>query len=484
MSTRAVAPGRLRRRLAVAFLLVGGISTGALALGSYLIVRNARLADSADRAVSQSRFNLTFATTTTSVPDLLDALETRGDFCTVAVTPGSSPAQSCLTPTLRQVPGDVRELVAGGQLARQRVTVAGANQLVVGGRVPGQDTQLYFFYDEQQLFDDLQTLGMVLASGWLLLTAVAGSVGLLLARRTLAPVADASRAARSLAEGLLDTRLTVAGHDEFAAWAASFNEMADALEGKIQALSEAQARERQFTANVAHELRTPLTALVNEAQLLADTAEQMPPEARRLAGLLVADVARLRRLTEDLLEISRLDAGSEQSETSMVNVAAVVRGVLRQQAPTDAVALEVAAEVVLSTDRRRLERIVANLVGNAVTHGDDAVRVRIGHDGSWAVVEVSDRGPGMDPEFLPHAFDRFSKADRSRSGGGTGLGLAIARENARLLGGDVTAASSPGEGAVFTLRLPVTEPLHDGEAAVAEAADDGDTLTLQPGDPR
>jgi two-component system, OmpR family, sensor histidine kinase MtrB len=483
VTVRPVAPARIRRRLAVGFLLVGGIATGALALGSYLIVRQARLADSADRAVSQSVFNLRFARTTTSVHDLLDALQTRGSFCTVVLPRSGAPAQSCLSPGPQQVPADMRKLVASGQLARQRVTLAGAHELVVGGRVPGRGDELFFFYDEQQVFDDLRTLGIVLSGGWLVLTIAAGLVGMLLARRTLAPVADASRAARSLAEGLLDTRLPVAGHDEFSAWAASFNEMADALEAKIAALSEAQARERRFTANVAHELRTPLTALVSESQLLAESAAQMPPEARRLAGMLVADVARLRRLTEDLLEISRLDAGSERTETGMVNIGTAVGSMLRQHGWSETVSLD-AADVVAWTDRRRLERIVANLVGNAVTHGGRDVRVRVARDGDWAVVEVADSGPGIDPEFLSRAFDRFSKADRSRSSGGTGLGLAIARENARLLGGDVTVASRPGEGAVFTLRLPVSEPLRDGEVAVAGDVDDGDTLTLQPGDRR
>ena len=136
-----------------------------------------------------------------------------------------------------------------------------------------------FFYDEQQVWHDLATLRNVLAGGWLLLTVLAGLAGTLLARRTLAPVAQASDAARSLAEGLLDTRLPVTGDDEFATWAASFNEMAEALESKIDALSQAEQRERVFTANVAHELRTPLTALVGEAQLLADQAGELPPES-------------------------------------------------------------------------------------------------------------------------------------------------------------------------------------------------------------
>jgi signal transduction histidine kinase len=315
----------------------------------------------------------------------------------------------------------------------------------------------------------------VLALGWLVLTLMAGLVGTVLARRTLAPVSQASQAARSLAEGLLDTRLPVAGDDEFGLWAASFNEMAEALEAKIEALSDAQLRERAFTANVAHELRTPLTALVGEAQLLVAHAAEMPDEARRLAEMLVEDVARLRRLAEDLLEISRIDSGVEATETELVNAGRVVDGVLRGNGWADRVTLD-AGEVVVSADRRRLERIVANLVGNAVIHGGAAIAVRVAATDDGALIEVSDDGPGIDPAFLPHVFDRFSKADRNRSEGGSGLGLAIARENARLLGGELSAANRPTGGAIFrlVLRGAVSEPLRDGEDAVSARPQDGD----------
>jgi signal transduction histidine kinase len=479
VSAPRIATARLRRRLAVAFLLVGGASTGALALGSYLIVRSARLDDSAARFVSQSTFNLRFAATEPSVPALFDALRTRGEFCTLVLQPGTAPQRSGpFCPT--RVPGQLRRLAEAGKLARQRLTLAGTHDVVVGGKLP-DGRQLYFFYDEQQVWNDLDALRNVLASGWLVLTLLAGLVGTLLARRTLAPVAQASAAARSLAEGLLDTRLPVAGSDEFSAWASSFNEMADALEAKIGALSEAQARERRFTANVAHELRTPLTALVGEARLLADQAEAMQPEARRLAGLLVEDVARLRRLTEDLLEISRLDAGSEHTQTEPVNAGALAHGLLQAHGWGGTVAVEAAGQVVLSSDRRRLERIIGNLVANALSHGGGGVKLRVARDGDDAVVEVSDTGPGIPPEALPHVFDRFFKADRSRSAGGTGLGLAIARENARLLGGDITVRSEPGRGAAFTLRLPVAGSLRPGEEAVARTADDGGVQEPQQG---
>src|SRR5206468_1201339 len=142
-----------------------------------------------------------------------------------------------------------------------------------------------------------------------ILVLLAALAGVVLARSALRPVARASEAAHSLAEGLLETRLPVEGTDEFGAWAQSFNEMAAALEAKIAELQAAQARERRFTADVAHELRTPVTALMGEAALLREHLAQMPPESRRPAELLIGDVARLRRLVEDLMEVSRFDAG-------------------------------------------------------------------------------------------------------------------------------------------------------------------------------
>ena len=305
---------------------------------------------------------------------------------------------------------------------------------------------------------------------------LAGFVGAALARRTLRPVARASTAAHSLAEGLLETRLPVTGRDEFGAWAQAFNEMASALEAKISALSAAQARERRFTADVAHELRTPLTALVGEASLLADHVDSMPTAARRPAELLIADIARLRRLVEDLMEISRFDAGRESVQTETVDLASLAAGAIRARGWEGQVRLD-ADDVVLQSDPRRLERIVANLVGNALDHGGHGVAVRVGQDGVGAFVEVVDRGPGIAPEHLVHLFARFYQSDASRSGRGTGLGLAIALENARLLGGEIEVWSELGEGSRFTLRLPtpeaVTQTLRSGDGRVSAAEEHG-----------
>jgi signal transduction histidine kinase len=455
---RAIHPGRLRRRLILAFALSAGVAAAALAAGSFLLVREARLDDSRDRALEQSRFNLVLASEVLPAegPEaLLDAYARRGSFETVLVVDGED-FPSSLSVGEEQVPEDLRDLVAKGQLAYERTEVADTRYLVTGGQVPGtEDDEAYFFFSEEELWNDLADLRNILLAGLGIVVLLAGLVGALLARRTLAPVARASTAARSLAEGLLDTRLPVESSDEFGAWAASFNEMADALEAKITELSEAQARERRFTADVAHELRTPLTAIVNEASLLADHIERMPPEARRPAELLVEDVKRLRDLVEDLMEVSRLDAGTQPVRPEPLDLGSLVAAALRARGWEDRVALD-AGEVVLTTDHRRVERIVANLVGNALEHGGRDVSVRVGADGVGAFVEVADRGPGIAREDLPHLFERFYKADPARTGRGTGLGLAIALENARLLGGDVEVWSEPGVGARFTLRLPVT----------------------------
>jgi two-component system sensor histidine kinase MtrB len=446
-----ISSGGLRRRLTIAFTLAVGLSAAALAVGSYFVVRHNLLADSVDSGAQQARRNLVIAPTYLPNTDsLLAAYQRRGEFETAGAFQGR-PFSSSFKVSLREVPADLRRVVRGGKLGYSRRAIGGTHYLVVGGRA-GRDAELYYFFSEQDLRHELEQLRNILLVGVGILMLVAAFVGSLLARSTLLPVARASDAARLLAEGLLETRLPVEGRDEFGVWAQSFNEMAAALEGKIAALSAAQARERRFTADVAHELRTPLTALVGEASLLAGHLDAMPPEPRRPAELLIADVARLRRLVEDLMAISRLDAGAESVQAETVELGALTRAAIHARGWDGRVGLD-ADEVVVTSDPRRLEGIVANLVGNALDHGGDGVAVRVGRDGSRAFVEVTDEGPGIAPEHLPHLFERFYKADAARSGEGTGLGLAIAQENARLLGGQIEVWSELGRGSRFTLRL-------------------------------
>ncbi|MBQ0897132.1 HAMP domain-containing histidine kinase, partial [Micromonospora sp. U56] len=348
--------------------------------------------------------------------------------------------------------------VADGQLGYERLDGAGGRHLlVVGGRIPGSTAELYAVTDESDLVGGLDQLRTALAVGWLAVVALAAGVGHSLARRTLEPVGRASRAARAVAEGLLATRLPVRGRDEFSDWAAAFNDMAQALQTKIDDLSRAEARERRFTADVAHELRTPVTALVAAACLLADRLDTLPDDSRRAAVLQVGDVVRLPTLVEELMEISRLDAGREAVSLASVPALAPLRDLVAAHGWAGRVVVT-GDEAVLRTDPRRLERVLANLVGNAVTHGQGEVRASVTRAGPLLVYEVSDQGPGIAAEHLPHVFDRFYKADPARSGRGSGRGLAIARENARLLAGRLTVRSTPGVGTTFQLALPVTPP--------------------------
>jgi signal transduction histidine kinase len=446
----------LRRRLTIAFMLAVGVSAAVLAVGSYVVVRHNLLSDSVASAEKQARRNLAIAPTYLGQgPDALLAAYARNqaDFLTAGVRRGR-PFASSFKASAQEVPLGLRRLVRRGDLAYERKQIGGTHYLIVGGPA-GSGTELYFFFSEADLRHELAVLRNILAAGVAILVLLAGFAGALLARRTLRPVGRASEAARSLAEGLLETRLPVEGRDEFGVWAQSFNEMAGALEAKIADLSAAQARERRFTADVAHELRTPLTALVGEASLLAEHLDRMPADSRRPAELLIADVARLRRLVDDLLEISRLDAGAESVHAEPVDLRSLVGATVAARGWNGRVRLD-GDGLSLTSDPRRLERIVGNLVDNALEHGGKEVAIRIGRDGEDAAVEIADDGPGIPPEHLPHIFERFYKADEARSGGGTGLGLAIARENARLLGGEIDVSSVPGDGTRFTLRLPVT----------------------------
>jgi two-component system sensor histidine kinase MtrB len=446
--------GGLRRRLVVAFVLVAAISAGALAVASFLLVRQARLQGSLAASAVEARQDLKLAARI-SYPEagaFVRAYEQRRIHA-VLVFPGGRAVSS--NPLVNPaIPASLRGVVRQGKLGYQRIGVAGVPYLVLGGRVAGSAAQLYLLFSEENLQANLGQLRNTLAVAWLGVVLAATLVGTALARRTLEPVARASEAARQMAGGRLDTRLPAGPADEFGAWATAFNEMADTLEAKIAELVAAQERERRFTANVAHELRTPLAALVAEASVLNAQGGLLPEQARRPVELLVADVRRLRTLVDELMEISRLDAGSEAVRRQVVDVRSIVSGLLSARGWQGRVA-PVGGPLTLTTDPRRIERILANLIGNAIEHGGRDIEVRTGSTGDGGWIEVADAGPGIPAEHLPHVFERFYKADSARASAGSGLGLAIALEHARLLGGTISVSSVAGRGSVFRLTLPL-----------------------------
>jgi two-component system sensor histidine kinase MtrB len=244
--------------------------------------------------------------------------------------------------------------------------------------------------------------------------------------------------------------------------------MADSLAETIRRLEHAQAQNRRFVADVSHELRTPLTALVAEASIVREHLDAMPPETRRAAELLVTDVGRLRSLVEELMELSRFDAGAEAVELESVDLGRLVEAVIAARLP-GARFVPPASPVIVESDPRRLERILGNFLDNAKEHANAAeVEVELGPSEDDIVIAVSDRGPGVPPDRLERIFERFAKLDPSRSaggGGGSGLGLAIAAEHAALLGGYLQAMNRDGGGLRMELVLPgpVAEPLPPGD---------------------
>jgi two-component system, OmpR family, sensor histidine kinase MtrB len=309
------------------------------------------------------------------------------------------------------------------------------------GRVPGRSEVLAY---------------CLTAAG--LLVALIAAVVYTASRRVLLPVRRLAQAAQRMSGGDLSVRIQPRGRDELARLVTSFNAMAAALEDKVGELQRMEAHARQFAGDVSHEMRTPLTAMTAVADILHEHPG-LTGDAATAARLVRQELFHLNRLVEDLIEISRFDAGTAQLVTDDTDVATVVSGCLRVRGWTG-VCADVPTGLIVRLDRRRFDVIIANLVGNALRHGGPPVTVTAsiqsdGPGGGQLALEVRDHGPGLPTAAIPHVFDRFYKADTARArSGGSGLGLAIAWENARLHGGRIEAGNHLDGGAVFTVRLP------------------------------
>lgn len=282
----------------------------------------------------------------------------------------------------------------------------------------------------------------------------AGLVTALVARRVLGPVRALREAAEGMAGGRLDTRVPVAGSDELAALGHAFNSMAAAL-------ADQERLKRDLTNDIAHELRTPLTDLRCHIEALQDEVVDVTPDT---LSTLHAEVAHLQRLVEDLGDLARAESRQLQLAPADVAVGALVQQLARQAAPR-AASLGVTIHTVLPddhvtvwADRGRLQQVLSNIFDNALVHTPAGGRVTISAspDGAAVVIAVTDTGPGIPPEHLPHVFDRFYRADpsRSRATGGVGLGLAIARQMVEAGGGTIAVTSVPGAGTTFSVRWP------------------------------
>ncbi|MFC6087300.1 MtrAB system histidine kinase MtrB [Sphaerisporangium aureirubrum] len=341
----------------------------------------------------------------------------------------------------------------------------GAPALAIGALVPTLygDYEVYHFFP---LEDEVHTLSTV--QQWLVVVGAAlvlllAAVASLVTRQVVTPVRLARQAAERLAAGRLEERLRIRGEDDLARLGVSFNEMASNLALKIHQLEELSHVQRQFVSDVSHELRTPLTTVRMAADLLYEAREDFEPAAARSAELMQAQLNRFESMLADLLEISRYDAGAATLDIDSVDMRDVV---LRAVGDSQPLAERKATRLDLrlpnepcmaEVDSRRVERILRNLLFNAIEHGEGRdIVVTLGADRDSVAVAVRDHGVGLKPGEETMVFDRFWRADpsRARTIGGTGLGLAISREDALLHGGWLQAWGVHGEGSQFRLSLP------------------------------
>ncbi|MEZ5096648.1 MAG: MtrAB system histidine kinase MtrB [Nocardioides sp.] len=339
--------------------------------------------------------------------------------------------------------------------------------VVVGApvRLPADD-RIYTVYFLYPLDEQAETLGLItraLATAAVLLVVFVGGLTWLVARQVVTPIRMARRVAERLAAGELRERLLVSGEDDLARLATSFNQMASNLQRQIRQLEELSRVQRRFVSDVSHELRTPLTTVRMASDVLHDARERFDPATARAAELLQTELDRFETLLSDLLEISRFDAGAAVLELDDVNLVDVAHRVvasaqlLADQRGTRVLVRAPDHPCLAEADVRRVERILRNLVTNAIDHGETGdVVVEVAGDEEAAAVTVRDHGIGLGPGESAMVFNRFWRADpaRARTTGGTGLGLAIALEDAHLHGGWLQAWGRPGSGSQFRLTLP------------------------------
>ncbi|MCX5039819.1 sensor histidine kinase [Streptomyces coelicoflavus] len=491
-------PRGLRVRLVVAFLLAAAFGALLTAGLTFQRARAAILDRAEETAVTDLRAqldslapDLTLPPTTDDLRGLTRQLDQAGGaraWHSSASYRGGEPVAA--SPGAPPVPEELRETVRdSGRAVHQRTEHDGSPWLALGmpvtysdrpgntdtttatatptatttGTGSGSDTlsglTVYaaFPLDEDQA--DIDALVTAAQAGAVPALALALVPALFAARSVLRPVRRLRHGAERIAAGELTTRLDTEGRDELADLTRAFNTMAETLEGDAAELRRLEAGARRFAADVAHELRTPLAAMAAVTEVLDEDAASgvLPADTEDAVRLISEEVRTLARMVEDLMEVSRFDAKAAPVHREDVDLRTLVTKTLqlRGWAHGERVRADLPEPAPVHVDPRRIDVVLGNLVANALHHGRPPVTVAVRTRDDLVRVTVTDHGPGIPDDVLPHVFDRFYKADAARPrSGGSGLGLAIAHENAALHGGTLTAANHPDGGAVFTLTLP------------------------------
>jgi len=450
----------LRARITLAFAIGALLLSALLSATTWALTRENLLNQREDAATvivyQNARIVRARITPATNQQELMGSLSTPLGNRPVIYYDGKF---ASLTPEFGQdaLPQPVRDEVLSGNPVRMRYELRGDMQLVIGIPIPSVEAAYFEIIALDEIQSTLEALGVSLVGASLLTTLAGAALGSWASRRALRPLTGVSTAAMALAGGRLDARLEVSEDPDLRPISASFNDMAQTLQDRIE-------RDARFASDVSHELRSPLMTLAASIEVMDNQREDMPERARAALDLMVGDIDRFQQLVGDLLEISRFDAGVMRLELEEVHLAELVMQAVSHTTDMD-VPVELDAElagVVVQADKRRIVRVIDNLLDNADKYGGGATSVGLRRVGDRVQIAVEDRGSGVPEENRVRIFERFSRgavAGRRGSSEGVGLGLALVAEHVNLHGGRVWVEDrADGEaGARFVVELPVEE---------------------------
>jgi len=452
----------LRARVALAFglgallvSLVQAVATDAIAT-SFLV--NQRESST----VRQATFNARSAqdvllTRRPAIPDLLERIDDSSGADSSPLIFHNGRWYDDLYPAgAEQLPAALTESLMAGRPVRQRVETPTGPILVIALPLPRTDGSAYVeIFSLVDLDRTLRTLGATLLGTGTVTMLMGLALGFWASRRALRPLAAVNTAAAAIAAGDLRARLRAGRDPDLRDLAESFNDTARALQARVE-------RDGRFAANVSHELRSPLTTMVNASEVMRSRRDQLDPSSRQALDLLSEDLQRFAQMVEDLLEISRVDTGHAVLDLELVRVADLVALAAHRAAGRQVTEVRPGGAALMSRlDKRRLERVIVNLVENAQGHGGGVRRVIVEPADGGVRIAVEDSGPGVAPHHREQIFERFARAPGGSGRadtGGVGLGLALVVEHVRLHGGQVRIEDAEGGGARFVVDLPVTSP--------------------------
>lgn len=465
----------LRGKMIAYFSLAAFAAAVALSVVTYASTRSYLLSQRTEVAMRQAFNNAQLVRTVltsdrTVIGDLVTNIRSeRGGYAVVHMNadengPDYFYAQEPLRFTQSNLPPDLVAETLGGKSGRQRFMFSGSPYEAIGIAMPSVRAEYFEAFPLSDIERTLSTIRTTLSLGILLITIAAGVLGFSVSRNVLRPLKRVSNAANTIATGGLDTRLEPETDEDLNQLATSFNEMVDAVQARIE-------REQRFASDVSHELRSPVTALTTAVEVLETRRDDLSERNRQALDIVSTQVRRFDRTVLDLLELSRLDAGASETHLEFVRVADLIERIKDRHGYLNVPLInslpnEINSEQTL-TDRRRIERILVNLLDNARDHGSGATRIGLDVDTSshYLLLSVEDAGPGVAASERERIFERFARGTASRNSTGSGLGLAIVYEHARVLGGQAWVENANSGGALFvvSMRRAVRTDDQDGE---------------------